>query len=93
MNVTGKFVPSERNGFEILVSDMEVLGECPADYPLAVTACDYGRVNVFIAVRVEIFMNCERKLVSDSKNRFEKPRSGTKLRNGSQIFEGMEFFL
>ena len=34
LNVTGKFVPSERNGFEILVSDMEVLGECPADYPL-----------------------------------------------------------
>lgn len=34
LNVTGNFVPSERNGYEIAVTDMEVLGECPADYPL-----------------------------------------------------------
>lgn len=34
LKVTGKFVPSERNGYEILVSSLEVLGECPADYPL-----------------------------------------------------------
>ena len=34
LKVTGNFVPSERNGFEILVTDLEVLGECPADYPL-----------------------------------------------------------
>lgn len=34
LKVTGDFVPSERNGFEIAVTDLEVLGECPADYPL-----------------------------------------------------------
>ncbi len=34
LNVTGNFVPSERNGFEVIVTAMEVLGECPADYPL-----------------------------------------------------------
>ncbi|MDE6666731.1 MAG: asparagine--tRNA ligase [Clostridia bacterium] len=34
LKVTGNFVPSERNGFEIVVTDLEVLGECPADYPL-----------------------------------------------------------
>lgn len=34
LKVTGNFVPSERNGYEIAVTDMEVLGECPADYPL-----------------------------------------------------------
>lgn len=34
LKVTGNLVPSERNGFEITVTDMEVLGDCPADYPL-----------------------------------------------------------
>jgi len=34
LKVTGNFVPSERNGFEIVVNDLQVLGECPADYPL-----------------------------------------------------------
>ena len=34
LKVTGNFVPSERNGFEIVVTALEVLGECPADYPL-----------------------------------------------------------
>ena len=34
LKITGNFVPSERNGYEIAVTDMEVLGECPADYPL-----------------------------------------------------------
>lgn len=34
IKVTGNLVPSERNGFEITVTDMEVLGDCPADYPL-----------------------------------------------------------
>ncbi len=30
----GKFITSERNGYEIEVSAIEVLGACPADYPL-----------------------------------------------------------
>ncbi len=30
----GIFVPSERNGFEISVKNVIVLGECPQDYPL-----------------------------------------------------------
>lgn len=34
LKVTGKFVPSERNGFEIVVKNIEILGDCPADYPL-----------------------------------------------------------
>ncbi len=32
--VAGDFVPSERNGYEIAVKEITVLGECPADYPL-----------------------------------------------------------
>lgn len=34
LKVTGKFIPSERNGYEISVSEITVLGECPSDYPL-----------------------------------------------------------
>lgn len=30
----GKFITSERNGYEIEVSSIEILGTCPADYPL-----------------------------------------------------------
>lgn len=32
--VKGSFIPSERNGFELLVKNIEILGECPTDYPL-----------------------------------------------------------
>ncbi len=32
--VKGKFIPSERNGFELSVQDITVLGICPQDYPL-----------------------------------------------------------
>ena len=32
--VIGDFVPSERNGYEISVKEITVLGECPTDYPL-----------------------------------------------------------
>ena len=32
--VNGTFIPSERNGFELAVESIEVLGECPNDYPL-----------------------------------------------------------
>ncbi len=34
LQVKGKFVPSERNGYELNVRDIIVLGECPQDYPL-----------------------------------------------------------
>lgn len=34
LQVKGKFVPSERNGYELNVRDITVLGECPQDYPL-----------------------------------------------------------
>ena len=34
LKVVGKFIPSERNGFEMLVETVEVLGGCPQDYPL-----------------------------------------------------------
>lgn len=34
LRVTGKFIPSERNGYEISVTEITVLGECPTDYPL-----------------------------------------------------------
>ena len=30
----GKFIPSEKNGYEINVSSIRVLGGCPQDYPL-----------------------------------------------------------
>jgi len=32
--VTGKFIPSERNGFEMIPEKISVLGGCPQDYPL-----------------------------------------------------------
>ena len=32
--VTGKFIVSERNGFELTVENITVLGGCPQDYPL-----------------------------------------------------------
>ena len=32
--VVGKFIPSERNGYEMEVETLTVLGTCPADYPL-----------------------------------------------------------
>lgn len=34
LQVKGKFVQSDRNGYETLVSDVTVLGGCPQDYPL-----------------------------------------------------------
>ena len=34
LKVTGNFIPSERNGYEISVREITVLGECPSDYPL-----------------------------------------------------------
>lgn len=34
LKVIGAFIPSDRNGYEMLVRDIEVLGGCPADYPL-----------------------------------------------------------
>ncbi|MDE5721351.1 MAG: asparagine--tRNA ligase [Clostridia bacterium] len=32
--VTGKFIPSERNGFELSAQKIQLLGACPQDYPL-----------------------------------------------------------
>ncbi|MDE6613818.1 MAG: asparagine--tRNA ligase, partial [Clostridia bacterium] len=32
--VNGKFIPSERNGFELSVRKIQFLGGCPQDYPL-----------------------------------------------------------
>ena len=34
LKVVGAFIPSERNGFEMSVQTIEVLGGCPQDYPL-----------------------------------------------------------
>lgn len=34
LQVEGEFIPSERNGFEMLVKSVTVLGGCPQDYPL-----------------------------------------------------------
>lgn len=34
LRAVGQFVPSERNGYEIIVKEITVLGECPLDYPL-----------------------------------------------------------
>ena len=34
LKVEGKFIPSERNGYEMSVMTIEVLGGCPGDYPL-----------------------------------------------------------
>jgi len=34
LQITGIFIPSERNGFEISVREITVLGECPVDFPL-----------------------------------------------------------
>lgn len=34
LKVIGTFIPSERNGFELSVKDIQVLGGCPSDYPL-----------------------------------------------------------
>lgn len=34
LKVSGKFITSERNGYEISVKNITVLGECPVDFPL-----------------------------------------------------------
>jgi asparaginyl-tRNA synthetase len=34
LKVEGTFIPSEKNGYEMNVDKVTVLGECPADYPL-----------------------------------------------------------
>lgn len=34
LQVVGKFIPSERNGYELSVEAITVLGGCPQDYPL-----------------------------------------------------------
>ncbi len=34
LKVEGKFIPSERNGYEMIPSEIAVLGSCPQDYPL-----------------------------------------------------------
>lgn len=34
LSVSGNFVVSERNGYELSVREITVLGECPQDYPL-----------------------------------------------------------
>jgi asparaginyl-tRNA synthetase len=34
LKVEGKFIPSEKNGYEMNADKVTVLGECPADYPL-----------------------------------------------------------
>ena len=34
LRVVGKFIPSERNGVELSVENITVLGGCPQDYPL-----------------------------------------------------------
>ncbi|MDE6868859.1 MAG: asparagine--tRNA ligase, partial [Clostridia bacterium] len=34
LKVEGKFIASERNGFEMIPSEITVLGSCPQDYPL-----------------------------------------------------------
>ncbi len=34
LKVDGKFIPSERNGYELCVSGITVIGGCPQDYPL-----------------------------------------------------------
>lgn len=31
---TGEFIPSERNGYEMILESLTVLGGCPSDYPL-----------------------------------------------------------
>ena len=34
LKVEGRFIPAERNGYELSVTGIEVLGGCPQDYPL-----------------------------------------------------------
>ncbi len=34
LKAEGEFIPSERNGYEMAVSSVEILGGCPQDYPL-----------------------------------------------------------
>ena len=34
LKAEGTFIPSDRNGFEISVKNIQVLGGCPSDYPL-----------------------------------------------------------
>lgn len=34
LQVKGEFIPSERNGFELSVREITLLGDCPQDYPL-----------------------------------------------------------
>ncbi|MDE6597627.1 MAG: asparagine--tRNA ligase, partial [Clostridia bacterium] len=34
LKVEGKFIPSERNGYEMIPTNITVLGGCPQDYPL-----------------------------------------------------------
>ncbi len=34
LKVDGEFIPSERNGYELSVCKIEILGGCPQDYPL-----------------------------------------------------------
>ena len=57
LKITGNFVPSERNGYEIAVTDMEVLGECPADYPLQKKfhTLEYLRTIPHLRLRTRLF--------------------------------------
>ena len=34
LKAAGEFIPSERNGYEMMLEEVEILGGCPQDYPL-----------------------------------------------------------
>ena len=57
LSATGTIVPSERNGIELELVDMVILGECPADYPLQKkrTSVDFLRTIPHLRTRTNLF--------------------------------------
>ncbi len=57
LKVEGLFIPSEKNGYEINVDSITVLGKCPADYPLQKKrhTLEYLRTIPHLRVRARYF--------------------------------------
>ncbi len=57
LTATGTIVASERNGIELEVTDLEILGGCPADYPLQKkrTSVEFLRTLPHLRTRTNLF--------------------------------------
>ena len=57
LKATGTIIESERNGIELEVADIEVLGGCPTDYPLQKkgTSVEFLRTIPHLRTRTNLF--------------------------------------